>query len=498
MTLMNPRIAKNIRLVRPAWLLAVGLLIVAAFLPSGAEWATIVVIFACPIIAAAAFGGEFAHGTISQLLTQPVDRRRVWFDKMLVTGAALGSLLLIMVAIARPSWPVTVVAACAFCTIPFFTLVGRNTLSGVILSIPIPGLLFVIGAALALWLLRSGGLDTVKARDAFDEQRLTFWTRAYLGVVLPAYCAIVYVAGYRYFRRLEVTNLIERQLRLPGRLPIAFQRLAGHLLPIARHPIRALIGRELHFQSSTLTVFVMFAVLQLLAVIYIKLGQPRDPEPYFIVPLVMYAVIMPLVIGSSAIAEERNLGTRAWHLTLPISARAQWFVKLGVVLFSAALFGLVPVAWLFVNLPSSELLPDLPELFPLFTAVLFLTLIAFYASSFSRDSTRALLATVGLVLAMGLIGAWLGALLHWTLISPDLLLSFSTPAVNSVLKSPWFILGLPLLCFLVLLMIGSFKHFSTLDHSRTRICANILLVFLPPLFLLFLLVHLARAATELL
>jgi len=85
----------------------------------------------------------------------------------------------------------------------------------------------------------------------------------------------------------------------------------NHAQHVNRH-LRALVTKELHLQHNATILFLFFGVLQPLAIAYIKLAHPKDPEPYFMVPLFIYAALMPLVIGSSSIAEETNLGTRAY------------------------------------------------------------------------------------------------------------------------------------------------------------------------------------------
>ena len=64
-----------------------------------------------------------------------------------------------------------------------------------------------------------------------------------------------------------------------------------------------------------------------------------------------------------------------------------------------------------------------------------------------------------------------------------------------VLRSEWLMLGLPLLFLSILLLRSSLRNFRTFDHCR--IWSNVLLVFLPPIFLLFFLVSVAMAASKL-
>jgi hypothetical protein len=493
---MNPRIAKEIRLVRPAWLLTAALMIATAFLPGGGkEWAITIVVFGCLIVAASAFGGEFGHGTIPQLLAQPEDRRRMWLEKMLIMASALGSLILLMLSIEGSAWPVAIIAACALCTIPFYTLIGRGTIAGLILSIPIPGILFLIGGLLGLWLLRP---------SALNEERLHFWMRAYFYFVLPTYCAIVFYLGYRRFLNFELAGREQPQVRLPASMQTRLEQLVSKLIPTAYPHLRSLVAKELHLQHNAMILFLGFIALQLLVTVYVSLAHSVASETFFIAPIFFYAATMPLMIGSSAIAEETNLGIRAWHLTLPCSIRTQWFVKLSVVLLFAILFGVaVPLMWLAVGwrLGVLELASDMGSALGLFfcSPVLLITLIAFYASSFSRDTLRALLTAFGLCAGIVFgVALFSGVFEYLRLLSGDLigplLHSTSLQGLIYALGTGWVLAIVPLTCFVILLLRGSLKHFASLDHHR--IWSGILLVVITPILLLFLLLSLASAAMK--
>lgn len=494
---MHPRIAKDIRLIRPAWLLTGTLLIATAFLPhgQGSEWVILIVIFGLPVVAASMFGGEFNDGTLPQLLAQPVDRRRVWYEKMLVLTIALGSLLLVVLTSGQASWLIAMVAICAFCTVPFFTFVGRSTISGVILAIPLPAIVYIIGAISVLWLFGRGTLETEENQRQFD-----LWVRAYSGILFPAYCALLYYLGYRRFRSLEVTDAAPRQFRLPAWMHRVFEQVLACFFSRQR-ALRVLIGKELHFQHNALIMFLIFVLVQTAMVAYIKFAHPKDPETSFIVPLFIYIGLMPLVIGSSAIAEEQSVGTRAWHLTLPCSVRMQWLVKATTVLLFTAIFGLgIPLVWLAIGkafvVPTLGW-PDHGAVLLYCSTVFLLAFLSFYASSFSRDTLRALLSAVGLSAALPFILMWLGSVVEHSPLKSGLLRPFvqhfGTAPVAAVLTSAWLIVGLPALCLFILLLLNSFKHFTTLDHSPVRVWSNMLLVFLAPVALFFLLLNLAVA-----
>ncbi|HKQ37299.1 MAG TPA: hypothetical protein VJ063_04410 [Verrucomicrobiae bacterium] len=482
---MNPRIAKDIRLMAPASGLTVVLMIAASFLPQvGQGWAVTVFVFGCLIVAGSIFGAEFACGTVPQLLAQPMDRRRIWREKTLVMAAALALLFAVLVVTEHVTWP-AVFAIAAFCAVPYFTLVGRSTISGIILSIPIPGALFLTGGLLALWLLRPSG-------GSINEERLHFWVRAYMYTVLPAYCGVVFCLGYRRFVNFEVAGGEPAQVRLPASMLARLESLAEALIP-HRH-LRSLVAKELHLQHNSTILFLVFTAIQLLILAFIKLGGPGDPEIYFFLPVFFYAAIMPLLIGSSAIAEETNLGTRAWALSLPVSVRTQWLIKLVVVIvFTVALAIAVTLFWLATGLALG--LPTFSTNWVLFCApALPVAFVAFYASSFSRDTLRALLTTIGLCAAVVFITASAATAFERDLLGiPQHLipeLSWEEQGHFAIFAIVWIVFGLPFGYLLFLLLRGSFKCFSTLE--RRPLWRTLVSVVLPPILVLTLLMALLR------
>lgn len=476
---MNARLANDIRLIGPAWLGGMTLIIASAFLPhTGKAWVGTITVVGCLIIAGSVFGAEFGHGTLPQLLAQPIERRRIWWAKMLVLALGLSSLILILLTIEHATWPVAIVAAAAFCTVPFFTLVGRSTISGIILSIPIPGLIFIIGALLGLWLLRPSG-------ETVNEERLHFWMRAYFYVVLPGYCAVVFYLGYRRFVNFEVAGREPPQVRLPASVQGGLERIVSNLIPSEYRYVRALVAKELHLQHNATVLLLIFATLQLLAILYAKIAQVQDAEPFFTVPLFIYLGTMPCIIGSSAVAEENNLGTRSWHLTLPCSIRLQWFVKLSVVALLATVFVVaVPAFWLILGCSIGMGLESISIGVALLfcSPTLVVTLIAFYASSFSRDTLRALLAAFGICASIVTILALGGSMIESSTVARRQPQHAST---IGLLATGWILFGLPLSCLLVLALRSSFKHFAAL--GRGRIWRNVLTVVLCPIVLFFLL-----------
>jgi ABC-type transport system involved in multi-copper enzyme maturation permease subunit len=101
---MNPLVKKEIRLLLPAWIAAM-LLAIASFLLTVGNVGTVLpdtpgdlhiffLLLAATLLGIASFGPEFGSGTFTLLLSQPIERRRIWTIKTTVLALAFASVLL--------------------------------------------------------------------------------------------------------------------------------------------------------------------------------------------------------------------------------------------------------------------------------------------------------------------------------------------------------------------------------------------------------------------
>jgi hypothetical protein len=438
----------------------------------------------CPLIAASSFGFEFSNGTLAQLLSQPVDRRRLWFEKMLTLGAmlaplALVSLLIYFGKIDKPLyWLLLLIPVCCFCATPFFTFLTRGTMGGVVLSIAAPMVIFLGGGALILWLFKKGVvLGQTQGEEAINEQKLFHWLGWYFGIAMTVYCGTFYYLGYRWFQRLQVADMVERQIGLGAPLHRISERLLDQAFTGKFRYLAALLGKELHLQQNAVTLWLAFTAIQITAVVFINVAHPESGENYFIVPLAIYVVLMPLVIGGCAIAEERKFGVRAWHLTLPTSYRTQWLAKLAVVFTITALLGMaVPFAWccLCPSLcPSLSPLgkPSFDSIVPLIATPLLVTAVALYASSFARDTLRAILGALGICagfgLAVDILSQAAGKVEPFSVPLLLPLVERLADGVQNLRFQPaiWTAVSVISLVLLVSLLVGAFFHFRAFERT---------------------------------
>src|SRR5947199_7855047 len=98
---MEQRIRKEFRALLAPWLLALLLATTALWWRPGTdENAASVLWLACfslgmVLLAVAAFGKEFSHGTILALLGQPISRSRLWLEKACALALAMVCVLLL-------------------------------------------------------------------------------------------------------------------------------------------------------------------------------------------------------------------------------------------------------------------------------------------------------------------------------------------------------------------------------------------------------------------
>ena len=102
----------------------------------------------CAVLFRFSFGNEFQHRTLALLLSQPIPRARIWWEKMLVLAGglmiALAALLGCLVFYVRMEgardayWAMLAIPVCAFCGVPFYTLSSRSGIVGVISACGVP------------------------------------------------------------------------------------------------------------------------------------------------------------------------------------------------------------------------------------------------------------------------------------------------------------------------------------------------------------------------
>lgn len=349
------------------------------------------------VLGALSTGHDFAHRTWSLTLTLPVRRSRLfvvktavlvgmvvplWVVSLIVySGEHLlfASMISTMALPARLVHPAILMPLIGGLTLaPWFALLTRSVVVGSGLAVAALAALYqvsVIGVA-AFTGLRSDHGAGIGAAGV-----LAVWQGATL---------LVAVAGAWGLQRAFVGG----EATEPGARNIADwrgrqQAARAHREGPRRSAAVMLARKELRLQMPTAMVAGLFAVGWLLAT-----WRLDTPVGWFEAMAMLAAVVIALLAGASACAEERQLGTIEVQMLLPVSALRQWLIKVGVVVAVVVILGLgVPIA--LSALSSSEVMAKVWSIYgprnrdPLLVALGALTVVALYVSSLSRGGMHA-------------------------------------------------------------------------------------------------------------
>lgn len=444
---MNALVRKEIRLVLPAWIAAMVLAVFPVWLlwpgqhglilpsPGMAVYAPFGI--GVLLLGLTPFGQELNCGTFSILLAQPVSRRELWLAKIRVLAVALG--LVFLAALASTHFRAEMVIEELKATdwhklwnSPVTELQMRGVVRDIRFNVLWDAL--VIGGLSALAAF-AGGLWT---NLLFRNTSAAFWFSmlvplglglladklfggwiggAALIPVLGGYAAAGFFWAKRFFLRVEDTQWTGGILSLPG----LFQSTAGSSAR-NRRPLLALIRKEFQLHQVNLLIAVLLLVTHLVVIIVRRAGmeyflQHRSAAMVW-ESWPMLWLVMPLLIGGVAVAEERKLGTLESFLSLPATRRREFVVKLSVaLLLGIFLGGVMPLAveglGTLTGLPRNVFDVAMTfnwKLVSLAAGLLGgsagLGLMAFYASTLTRNLLQAL----GLALVLSLFGAFLMAI----------------------------------------------------------------------------------------
>jgi len=413
-------VRKELRALGPVWLAFAGLVLLgAAIWPGGYYIGYAAGTF---FLAAMSIGHEYANRTLPGLLAQPVSRRQMFIVKMaVVVGlvAALGTLasLVGLAGVDRwwhaPHWyarnatsirslnvgvgPATALllpALAAVCLAPWFTMVSRGALGGVVFAAAAVGVAWLGGDLVGTFRFGLAPEDAVKI-NVF-RTHFAWWTTSLISMAGA-------VLTWRTFIRLEASEGSSGHLALRARRHVSnpeVDRPTGVRRPWWEQVVR----KELHLQK------MVFVIAGLYIVFWCAIGwSSRFLSPALTILLApisfFYAGTVALLLGSFASAEERQLGTHQWQVLMPISAWKQWTVKGFVVCGLSLLLGFA-LPW---ALDSTVLLPsdvgsfrDAGSAMPL--ALIGLAIASLYVSSVSSGGLRALVASLAAaapVMALG-------------------------------------------------------------------------------------------------
>jgi hypothetical protein len=419
-TVLRPALFwKEVRGLGPTWLTAAALLVTVGFVETGLDTvldvqqprtgaSQLTVLFyvgACALLGALSLGQEFTDRTLAGLLAQPAARSSVLLHKLGVVAAmllSLGGLAwaygLTPLAVAR-AWPDLSPTGRVLATVlpvlggvlltPCLTLLTRSALAGCVFTIALSSAMVIGSQAAVPWLY--GDAATLAQANA---RILDVFVHTMLAVVVLSALLM-----WRLFMRLEAIEGRGLELHLPAWLFKPRVHLAA--ARSARSVGQQMLGKELHLQQMTFVVSGLYVAAWLAVVLVGESLFPTRRAGYMAVATLMHAGAIPLLAGSLASAEERQLGTLAWQVLLPIAAWRQWAVKAAVVLVLSLGLAIGVPAILYALFASG---PGPVRLgWPPAAAIAAVATMSLYASSLSTNGVRALFASGPAIVGVGVV-----------------------------------------------------------------------------------------------
>jgi hypothetical protein len=417
---MNAKTTRILKEARPLFwpwcaVAAAGLLPLA-HPPQLIEWISLIGFFlGLPLLATLSLGNEFQHRTLSLLLSQPLDRMEIWGEKLSVTVVAVLSAVLVFSLALRATsfrqdwrvwafggaWTVAITASATF-----WTLFTRSTVGGVVLNI---GVQFFISftvpwANLAAWLRARGYLSP---GNPVVVSTVTF-------VFLCYACAMLWLGG-RTLARFQATGGMAGDDLLmagPDVMPGAW---AGWLRCRPTGAFLNLIRKELRLLRPVWLISLLaalgWACLTLFGLLYGR-GYSRNFETAVVIVGVVSTLMIAILAGSVSLGEERTSGTHSWHLSLPVSARRQWLIKLCMALFAGLVgAGLLPLLIAGPLFGKYHMLADVNLRVALPLVVVLLSFASFWCACAVKGTVRAVLWVLPVMIALyfaGELGRWAG------------------------------------------------------------------------------------------
>lgn len=337
-----------------------------------------------PFLAATVYGHEFQHRSMTLLISQPVERRTVWRQKLLISVLA-ASLPSILYSTSGTTGFWLVVATWTVVTTlsaPFWTFVTKSTIGGLVLDVGVNATLFLFWSYCQRFLPQSAQLWPAVP-----------WL---IGTLAALYACVMLWLGSRLLQRYQALDgAMSAESALPG------SRFVPHILAerFRARPAGAianLIRRELWMLRLVWALGIVCGLGWVLLIALHIVSVRQSGEYIGATAMVMtLSVLIALLAGTLSLGEERTWGTHAWHMTLPVSAKKQWAIKLGAALFSSLICGaLLPTVILMVyGRMTGSTFGDFQGI-PLWLGpleVALLTLMAFWSASIVKGTVRAVL-----------------------------------------------------------------------------------------------------------
>ena len=361
---MNPLIKKEIRLLLPGFLAILALEVIAPWFLNDHDFdfgfTPVVFFFGMIIIAIDSFGREFSPGTFTLLMSQPVERRQIWQTKIIVLflAAVLTFAAYFVACELRLHQAITNINSIWHANPKTISSDFRDSMiaSVAVMFVALTGglwtslLLRQTAAAFWITLLAPVGLAfsftlawTTFGISKFFHPSSAFWGQLPLFGLAAIYSIAGFLLAHRLFHRAQdaawtggVINFSKWRYFDAGAESSVSVR--------CRKPLSALLKKEFQLHSIGLIGAGALVVVHL-AVRALYANSNRNSTAGLAAASVWILwLVMPLMIGCMAVAEERKLGVTEAQLCLPASRRFQFATKfIPVMIFGVLLGGIMPL-----------------------------------------------------------------------------------------------------------------------------------------------------------
>lgn len=369
------------------------------------------------VLTALPLGLELQERTLPLLMSQPMDRSRLWRDKIVAATLAVISLGIVHL-IARASsseitsdeitvWAAFIVTA--ICSVGFYAVASGSLFVGVAAAAVVPWGIIAASYLIVTYVLRI-------------ENKLTERQGGMVAIGFFVVYSIVFLfLSRRQFCRLELRDRAQRGAQIPSALVPT--RLVALNRSRPTGAIANLIRKEISLQKPIFLVSALFTVLWvvIVALMLVRPSYQNALEDVLNALTGIQVILMAFLTGCVALGDDKSLGTTAWHLTLPISSRTQWAIKL-LVSFATliAMAVVLPGLLALVTSPLAQvgILAAKREPAIVFAAVSsFFFVTSFWAASLSRNAIRAALTSLATLVAIGSFASFASWLMQVN--SPD-------------------------------------------------------------------------------
>lgn len=402
---MKQNVAKEVRLLWPAWSVALLLAVIPVWLipsdssPPPPGFSVIPLLLGAVLLGLSPFGRELSLNTFPLLLAQPAERLRSWQTKVSVLAVAILSTFVAWLvsnlfrvqfrseALVESLVVATVGMIVAFTGGFWTTLLLRQVAAAFWFSLLIPTAIFVTMFALG-----------------------EYWLTV---IALGAYSVASFLYGRRLFLRIQEAAWTGGVISLPA---FRSETQAESTAARAFRPVAALCSKEFQLYHVSFIGMACLLILHLVIVVLRKIGHDSFGL-WTYSALEAFGgiwVIIPVLCASMSIAEERKLGTMDHLLCLPLRRGVQFTIKLLFALFFAGFLGaafffvaegfgmLIGVRSSFYGTLSAFTLDETVVVLTIFLAFAF---VGFCASTLARNSLQAFFLSISLIFGLWAVAA---------------------------------------------------------------------------------------------